>query len=318
MLYEDIGDIFSNDNVPKLQQHIDENYLYDDKDRIEELTSLACGNGAIKCFKYLILNFDLEKDKNLLSSAIIGGNLDIVRLFIQDGFNLDSEYFEQCIISHQYEIFDWIIQNIDTFPEFNRPSKDGINFLYNNYNTSNACDYCFGENLFNMMIKFEFVHGFKFLKNQIMIKDMECPFIEFHLFRLENKLIDPNSVFWIACKLSMTELARLVIHDYDSIDMNSDRELSRSNSEAGNMTPLILACLNGNLEMIRLILQHDGIDVNKTILRYDCNQCPPFDEERLNARRALNFNSNFIRTEGNKFIDEYITKFSIKSKNSYH
>lgn len=80
--------------------------------------------GAVKCFKYLLLNkaqiLKCDEYYNYISHfAVAGGNIEIVRILSQNGINFVDD-LAVCVEYHQNEIFDWINQNTvpaDLIPE---------------------------------------------------------------------------------------------------------------------------------------------------------------------------------------------------------
>ena len=115
------------DDVNALQTFISQNninvissyicfYLYDFDDDIT-LINYAAKNGSIKCFKYLLLNHS-PVDISTFKYSIIGRNVEIIR--IVDNYlnehDVDiteniSNVITQSIITHNYDIFDWLLEN---------------------------------------------------------------------------------------------------------------------------------------------------------------------------------------------------------------
>lgn len=100
--------------------------------------------GSLKCFKYLFLN-DADIDDSTFSLAIFGGNTEIIRILDQKGHNshLDfsndkfDEYFNYlqdpilcAIVTHQNNLFDWLLENDDS----NNNSLNRIYFSIKNGN----------------------------------------------------------------------------------------------------------------------------------------------------------------------------------------
>ena len=73
------------------------------------LLDIACYNGSINCFKYLIMNNCETWDGNC-NYAVAGGNVEIIKIIEQRGFT-----FELCIYTsiafHRDTLTDWLILN---------------------------------------------------------------------------------------------------------------------------------------------------------------------------------------------------------------
>lgn len=59
--------------------------------------------GSVKCFKYLQV-LGAEEDENIVECAVCGGNLEIIRLVVDDNF--DARYIRR-------EVVDWAFEKID-------------------------------------------------------------------------------------------------------------------------------------------------------------------------------------------------------------
>lgn len=197
--YQDIDNMFYEDNVDKLQ-----NYMlnfYENQTKIIDLVShLIHGSwiyGAVKCFKYLDLNFEFDYcydfDNTLMNDAIIGGNVEIIRYSIQKGLKITD--LTQCIKSHQYEIFDWLVGNDPMMLNEDRE-------------------------VLNIMIKNDFIHGLKVLPNQPLVLDVSSSFIEYHLFNLDNNVQDASRALIDACKYGLVDFLKIIVENYESIDIN--------------------------------------------------------------------------------------------------
>lgn len=120
---ERIYDIMANDNINEFQHYCYENdldingiitcdlspkYLF-----FEQSTNylcLAAYYGAVKCFKYLIMNDANIKIGNLAKFAIAGGNCEIIRLVEQNGISYDYNSIAFAINMHNIEIYDWLME----------------------------------------------------------------------------------------------------------------------------------------------------------------------------------------------------------------
>ena len=90
--------------------------LQDDGDSHLSLLQFAALNGSIKAFKYLYSNKkeskDFYRDQNLMSMAIRGGNMEIVRLLDVEKFDY-SNCLESAFYSYNDALFQWVFQKYD-------------------------------------------------------------------------------------------------------------------------------------------------------------------------------------------------------------
>lgn len=106
--------------------------------QIIDLTRHAMRCGAVKCFKFLILNGCKYDDP---SFAFIGGNIEIIRLCTQSDKINTANYFHLSVRAHRNEIVDWIFANNDheslshNIQGFNNNIRAYI-MLMNNWHTS--------------------------------------------------------------------------------------------------------------------------------------------------------------------------------------
>ena len=83
------------------------------------LIQYAAFHGSLQCFKFLLFNganLELEDSDgmNLIQYAIMGGNVEIIRILEQE----DCSFLgagQIAVLYHRYQIFDWILltKNID-------------------------------------------------------------------------------------------------------------------------------------------------------------------------------------------------------------
>ena len=76
-----------------------------------KLIDYAAIYGSVKCFKYLLLN--RKEDEEVISDEgypIIGGNLEIIRILMEYGYEFnDSSSIENAIRANKMDIMNWII-----------------------------------------------------------------------------------------------------------------------------------------------------------------------------------------------------------------
>ena len=66
---------------------------------------------AIKCFKYILLNDEVEISDHHNFYAIASGNIEIIHILEQTNNHYDRNCFSASIIFHHNEIFQWLIRN---------------------------------------------------------------------------------------------------------------------------------------------------------------------------------------------------------------
>lgn len=185
----------------------------------------------------MILNFDIAKDQKLVSDSIAGGDSEIIRYFIQNGLKVDD--LIKCIEYHQYEIFDWILQN-------------DLSAITDEYSIKH-------------MIKNEFVHGLEMIPDCELSDEVDCPLIEYHLFRLENKFGNFSTALVDACTYNFSQFAKHIIRCFWKVDVNVDVHRDIDFYTHGDTTALFQACSNKNLKIIKYLLSCSKIDVNKEV-----------------------------------------------------
>ncbi|OHT10686.1 hypothetical protein TRFO_04203 [Tritrichomonas foetus] len=91
------------------------------------LIQYAAQCGSIQCFKFLLMNHaclnqsvqcshGMMNNRNLdsLHFAIGGQNLEIIRLVMQQGFELQESHLLVAVELHNIQLFDWIYENISS------------------------------------------------------------------------------------------------------------------------------------------------------------------------------------------------------------
>ncbi|EAX93803.1 ankyrin repeat protein, putative [Trichomonas vaginalis G3] len=113
--------IIVNDDVNKLIEYVDSDsyktkttkndkvfsipyYLRKSKEIIE----IACYFGSINCLNHLLENYIAKRNSNLQYYAIQSGNLEIIRILDEKGFDF-IDYLQYACYFHQNDIFFWIL-----------------------------------------------------------------------------------------------------------------------------------------------------------------------------------------------------------------
>ena len=77
----------------------------------KSLIDLCSHYGSLKCFKYLFLSYNLNKN---LVSVIIGGNFEIINL-LKDEIKPNELYYKYSLFYNHFEISKWILNNVIEF-----------------------------------------------------------------------------------------------------------------------------------------------------------------------------------------------------------
>lgn len=106
--------LFSSDDVITLEEN---SYFFEPHFQTK-IINLAAYFGAIKCFKFLLLNgarlfpsgnYQINESESIENMAILGGNLEIVEIIYSLGFSSFS--LSTATLAHQNDIFFWIIEH---------------------------------------------------------------------------------------------------------------------------------------------------------------------------------------------------------------
>ncbi|OHT06598.1 hypothetical protein TRFO_25345 [Tritrichomonas foetus] len=171
------------------------------------LLEIAAFFGAVKCFKYFLLNND-KVSFILAKYAVAGGNTEIIHICAQNKcifvhtLNIAVKY-------HRFKVFNWIVETFKS------------NLSFSSFLIETAFKYCEIQIIFYL------------LKNGYFSPD----------FLIES--VKSNNLILYQFFLPMVD-----INSISSID---------------GFTSLHAACFNGNLDMVTLILQQPGVEINKIV-----------------------------------------------------
>lgn len=106
--YDDIG-LFQ-------QLYVSNEKILKDSKRISNLFQICAIYSSIKCFKFLLLNYssyikNFFFDRNIVRSAIMGGNIEIFRLSLEKYSGDSVEFIKDSIFFHRTNILKWLIRN---------------------------------------------------------------------------------------------------------------------------------------------------------------------------------------------------------------
>ncbi|OHS97933.1 hypothetical protein TRFO_35726 [Tritrichomonas foetus] len=141
---EPLFDIIMDDDIEALQRmSCNEDFDFDDIFRFSDNSIFSILNnqslivasaffGSIKCFRFLLIN-NANLPQNIPKYAIAGGNLEIVRICVQNNLIFDNDCLKSAIIYKHFEIFKWLVEQ-EVF-SFRIKENLDLCLIYHNYNT---------------------------------------------------------------------------------------------------------------------------------------------------------------------------------------
>lgn len=245
-----IVDIIAEDDVEALQEIVaapgtDLNHYYHVKEgNLLTLIQISAFFGSIKCFKYMLLNgADLYKEcifqKNKKSStitpfAIMGGNIEIIRILEQHNFHTTAEHLKYAIRHHHSEIFQWLLER---FPQAISP-KNAIN-----------------------CIKYEYIRGLKSFTNVCLEAafNYSCVADFFEMFDFLKSNYNTNTQYGlsIACRFGCIDIVKNILKDFNF-------DINHSAKDRFDL-PLVNACMGEFSNIVQLLLKCPNIDVNRYV-----------------------------------------------------
>ncbi|OHT07567.1 hypothetical protein TRFO_05212 [Tritrichomonas foetus] len=229
------------------------------------LIEYAAYFGSMKIFKFLLLN--TNKLFNSLKFAIIGNNIEIVRICHQNNCDL-IKGLKTSIKYHRYEIFDWIFSQIKCeHQEYKACIKynnlyalrvfvgKGIILQESCYELA-SCNCC--------LVLLKILHAFGLVPNEIIdciiqsIKKGYHQTVEFFLQNFPKQCSQYNlsSLLYIPIEMNFPQVLKVMIDSgmfYININV----------PHLDDDTPLIIAVKKESLEMVEMILNEKNIDVNE-------------------------------------------------------
>lgn len=266
------------DDVDEMQQIITDSLL-DMNTRIEEkilnsrllkdskptMIQYAAFNNSLKCFKYLFLNgadlYELSNDFSLFSFAVGGGNIEIIQLLNEEGFEPEVQDILVAIEQHRTEIFDWILEQL---PD------------------------CLNDDILYFCVQNEFIHGIllfsKFQATKVFDIACQSAFIDLVRILQTYYSLDPSTNIVKAAERGSIGTVKLLLTlrgtdvnkstissplvaacDKDDVEMVKyllSRKDIDVNKRACRRSPLLAACQNGKLRIVKILLRAGGININ--------------------------------------------------------
>lgn len=195
--------------------------------------------GSLECFKLLLNNGTTKMTKNIAIFAAAGGNLEIFKI-IDSNDNKKSIQFdnESClnvaIQFHRQQIIEYLIE-------------------YKNISIQDI----FNSNSLSTNTKSNFMNIFK-------------TFFQFSnfvaLFYIWKRGIDPSLFIEAASSCGFAPAVRFILSQVNNNSEDSDNQNSSFIQEINTRNPLHSACLSGNEETVKLLLQSNLFDINEKIV----------------------------------------------------
>lgn len=115
--YESLIDLIKKDDSNEFQAKFSTNpQMMNDKSIFSNFFKTSMISSSINCFKYFLVNWatlfgNLVVDREMVQSAIIGGNIEIFRLILEKYKGNPVDFINDTILFHKEEILNWIIEN---------------------------------------------------------------------------------------------------------------------------------------------------------------------------------------------------------------
>ena len=245
------------------------------------LLDYAAFFGAVKCFKFLLMNY-FEITNDIFKYAICGGNFDILKICEQNNCKIDEDSLLYCMIYNHREIFKWLVETkhihiLESHYKyiflFDNPYyffyflQYDINILFRDSIVSNNYYYT------NFLLHFPEIDINKNLKNMQMtpltyvVKNQNFDIIRLflsitknnnnfaHTSRIDINKKDGsgNNALLFACDIGNLEIVKMLLNT-EGIDINIINQFSE--------TPLHIACKKGHIEIAKLLLSMKEIKVD--------------------------------------------------------
>ena len=192
---------------------------------------LAAFFGSVNCFKFLMLNYDhnlIYESTPLSYYSVAGGNHQIIHLTeqINDDF---SNVLNSSVIFHQYDIFEWLIENKINQNEYE----------YNESKDDSILHYAIITDNINLL-----------------------QYLSEHHKNIEETDEYGMNLLHYACKYGNFSVLSYLIY-LDQNDIENPKNHKKINiKDHQNMTPLHYAIKYHNDECTKILLDQPGINVN--------------------------------------------------------
>ena len=204
--------------------------------------------GALKCFKFILKNDDVNISICHNFYAVASGNFEIIHILEQINNNYDQNCFSACITFHHNEIFQWLVRNY----------VSDLVFL-NAFITESIL--CCNEEIFYFILN---NGGYLNTINDsnLSIKDaiytLNIPFVKYLYEKCQlNSHFDYNyikTLLNLACNLDQLELVEYFI----DIAEKSMEQKNSYNIKDLYVRQIFAACKNGHLSIVEFFINRSA------------------------------------------------------------
>lgn len=220
------------------------NFLFKDL----TMFNIAARNGSIQIFKYLYVN-KAEFDRETFNSAIIGGNLEIIRICIQNNCS-GVECVTTAAVYRPYDILEWLLENYvseeNRLKELEKAYYEAVrsNCLYSVvYCIQNGVDVNSKNNNNYSHPLFAAIQYPAIIEYLLSQPDIDA-----------NKSNYSGTPFALACAIGYEETVRIMMKS-DKVDITLH--------ETTNESALGSAIVSGRLNIVKLLLDSGKFDINE-------------------------------------------------------
>ncbi|EAY13673.1 hypothetical protein TVAG_388150 [Trichomonas vaginalis G3] len=234
--------------------------------------------GSINCFKYLISKLDIKQisSQNTFRCACIGGNMEIVRICVQNNLYRDILSFAWAIRTHNDEIADWLAETTD-FIDLYHPTVSGnikrVIPLLTQENLDDECKKLIGGISAACQIS-------NIILARFILKHVRYPYE--HISPLYESIVSGN-----------VELVKEI--------MNFDKDINKVSNV--NQTPLSLAINHGYMDIAQFLIEN-GASIDKSLEDNFCTHSlvTHFDVLKLFVEHGLDVNRKFSGLQGETLL----------------
>lgn len=301
----EVTTIISEDNITEFQNHFNRQHQSRVQNFINKYFPDSIAYGAINIFKFLLLN-RAEIKAEYCKHAIIGGNLEIIKIICQKGFSF-HDYFSVAIKFHRNDIADFILENYGAYFMNVADCLRFYNYKAAIFMYANKCPIDYQSNPFNCVLATSILLDDYYTTNYFV--ENKANLNELLITAQPSNLVSLN-LFLVALLKNNTEIIKLLLTNGAVITkkiMLAQQEIE---------TALTIAVRNQNIEIVNLLLSNGVIadckvlNNNEMLWRNEFfsdffEQSIDFGEERsiLNARL---FKRNF--SEIHRMIPSYLSE----------
>ena len=286
--------IFVNKNDYSLKSTINPSIFETNLFLIGRKTSLieySAFYGSIQIFNYLRLN-NVKLKPSLWIYAIHGNNPEIIHLLEENKVEPDDDTYKECyeeaIKCFHNEIAFYIKENLLKSDEIEK--NDNFMFKFYNFSFINEDDIIKDENSIVYLVRY----GYVFLMKHVLKSDLINKY-KLLIEAIENEQVEIIKIILYDSKTDVN------IEKIQQIDYYIDDDDPFVNEAWEKIFPLYIAIKKENYEIVKLLLSHENIDINKKyILSSKLNE---IDNEKNYEEDFIEEKIEDISSQNNKYKD---------------